>query len=139
MYIINQHFPETNFSKKDIDINKHYSAQKMICGIYNYKRSDAEFIVNLNRYAKRLTTRDLQPKFVFDELLEFCEQHKIIRPKYSTLQRIVSKAISREEKRLTLKLERLLNKIEKNHLDSLLAKDALFHNLTLLKKDPKNF
>ena len=139
LYIINQHFPETNFPKKDIDINKHYTAQKMICGIYNYKRSDAAFIVNLNRYAKRLTTRDLQPKFVFDELLEFCEQHKIIRPKYSTLQGIVSKAISREENRLTLKLERLLNKIEKADLDSLLAKEDLFHNLTLLKKDPKNF
>lgn len=139
LYIINQHFPETNFPKKDIDINKHYAAQKMICDIYKYKRSNAEFIANLNRYAKRLTTRDLQPKFVFDELLEFCEQHKIIRPKYSTLQGIVSKAISREENRLTLKLERLLNKIEKANLDSLLAKEDLFHNLTLLKKDPKNF
>ncbi|HGU7253709.1 TPA: Tn3 family transposase [Legionella pneumophila] len=139
LYIINQHFPETNFPKKDIDINKHYAAQKMIFGIYKYKRSDAEFITNLNRYAKRLTTRDLQPKFVFDELLEFCEQNKIIRPKYSTLQGIVSKAISREENRLTLKLERLLNKDEKTDLDSLLAKEDLFHNLTLLKKDPKSF
>ncbi|HHW4373609.1 TPA: Tn3 family transposase, partial [Legionella pneumophila] len=61
------------------------------------------------------------------------------RPKYSTLQSIVSKAINREENRLTLKLERLLNKGEKADLDSLLAKDDLFHNLTLLKKDPKNF
>ncbi|MBA3537627.1 MAG: DUF4158 domain-containing protein [Tatlockia sp.] len=139
LYIINQHFPGTKLFKKDIDINKHYAAQKMICDIYKSKRSDAKFIANLNGYAKRLTTRDLQPKFVFDELLEYCEQHQIIRPKYSTLQSIVSKAISREENRLTLKLERLLNKVEKTDLDSLLAKGDLFHNLTLLKKDPKNF
>ncbi|HGC5671331.1 TPA: DUF4158 domain-containing protein, partial [Legionella pneumophila] len=138
-FIIKQHFPGTNFPKKDIDINKHYAAQKMICDIYSYTRSGAEFIANLGRHAKKLTSRDLQPKFVFDELLEFCEQHKTIRPKYSTLQSIVSKAINREENRLTLKLERLLNKGEKADLDSLLAKDDLFHNLTLLKKDPKNF
>lgn len=138
-FIINQHFPGTNFPKKNIDINKHYSAQKMICDIYGYTRSNVEFIAKLNQHAKKLTSRNLQPKFVFDELLEFCERHKTIRPKYSTLQSIVSKAILREENRLNLKLERLLNKTEKADLDSLLTKEDLFHHLTLLKKDPKSF
>lgn len=49
-----------------------------------------------------LTILDLLSTFIFDELLEFFEQHNIICPKYSTLQDIVSKAISREN-RLTLK------------------------------------
>ncbi|MDR3441944.1 MAG: DUF4158 domain-containing protein [Legionella sp.] len=79
----------------------------MICDIYGYTRSGAEFIADLSRHAKKLTSRDLQPKFVFDELLEFFEQYKTIYPKYSILQSIVSKAISREENRLILKLERL--------------------------------
>ena len=138
-FIINQHYPDTKFPEKSVDINKHYAAQKVICEIYHYIRSSKDFIDNLTSYAKKLTIRDLQPKFVFDELLELCEQRKTIRPKYSTLQTIVSKAIIREENRLTQKLDRLLNKVEKADLDDLLAKEDLFHHLTLLKKDPKNF
>lgn len=139
LFIINKHFPGTDFPEREVDINKHYSAQKMLCEIYGYRRCNNDFTVNLFQHAKKLTMRDLQPKFVFEELMGFCEQNQVIRPKYSSLQKIVSKAINREENRLVLKLERLMNKAEKADLDSLLTKDDLFYNLTLLKKDPKNF
>ena len=82
-FIINQHYPESKFPEKNIDINKHYAAQKLICEVYHYIRSSKDFIDNLTRDAKKLTIRDLQSKFVFDELLELCEYYDI-----DTLQKI---------------------------------------------------
>ncbi|ASG68858.1 hypothetical protein CDV26_11120 [Francisella halioticida] len=71
--------------------------------------------------------------------MHYCEQHQIIRPKYSTLQSIVSKAILREENRLVVKLGSLLNKESKDTLDSLISNDNTISSLALLKQDAKSF
>ncbi len=105
--------------------------------IYKYTRYEAKFETELSRQAKRLSKRDLTPRFIFDELLHYCEQFRIIRPKYSTLQSLVSKAIAREENRLTTKLAVLLDKNSRIILDSLLTKNDTISSLALLKKDPK--
>ena len=66
-------------------------------------------------------------------LLNFCEQQKTVRPKYSTLQSLVSLSILREEKRLGEKLSWLLDKTSRETLDQLLNSNATISNLTLLK------
>lgn len=71
--------------------------------------------------------------------MHYCEQHQIIRPKYSTLQSIVSRAILREENRLVVKLGNLLNKVSKDTLDSLVSNDKTISSLALLKQDAKSF
>lgn len=136
-YILKAHFSNTSHLPDSITKEKHYAAQKNIMAIYKYKRYDASFETNLGRQAKRLSKRDLTPRFIFDELLHYCEQYRIIRPKYSTLQSLVSKAIAREENRLTTKLAVLLDKDSRTILDSLLTKNDTISSLALLKKDPK--
>ena len=138
-YIINRYYPKQSIPKKLVDKNKYYAAQHFIMKIYNYRRCDSEFQIELARQANRLSQRDLTPRFIFDELLHHCEQHQIIRPKYSTLQSIVSRAILREENRLAVKLGNLLNKESKDTLDSLVSNDKTISSLALLKQDAKSF
>ena len=78
--------------------------------MHGYSRHSAQFEIELVRQANRLSKRDLTPRFIFDELLHYCEQYQVVRPKYSTLQSMVSKAITREENRLLTKLENILDK-----------------------------
>tara|TARA_R110002167_G_scaffold214705_1_gene419482 strand:+ start:1380 stop:3755 length:2376 start_codon:yes stop_codon:yes gene_type:complete len=138
-FIINKNFPKIVFPKKNTARNKHYAAQNLILKTHGYKRYDSVFALELSRQAKRLSKRDLNSKFIFDELLGFCEQHKVIRPKYSTLQSLVSSAVLREENRLSDKLVRLLDKPSRETLDKLLDNDETVSDLALLKQDPKTF
>jgi hypothetical protein len=78
-FIINTHYPEAKFPKKDTARNRHYQSQRCILDIHSYKRYDASSAIIFDQQVKKLSKRDLNPKFIFDELLGFCEQHKIVR------------------------------------------------------------
>lgn len=138
-FIINNNFPTVKFPGKEASRNKYYAAQKVILNTYDFKRYDAKSAIEFDKQAKRLSKRDLSAKFIFDELLGFCEHQKTVRPKYSTLQSLVSSSISREENRLGERLGRLLSKSSRETLDKLLNSDDTISDLTLLKQDPKTF
>jgi hypothetical protein len=40
------------------------------------------------------------PKYLFDSILDYCHQHKIIRPTYSKAQDLVSTAYNNEKRRI---------------------------------------
>lgn len=63
----------------------------------------------------------------------------MIRPAYSRMQTIVSEALHHERDRVIKKLTLLLDRSTKSELDKLLENDGSFYQITLLKKDPKNF
>ena len=138
-YIINRYFKGLNFPQSNTSKDKHYEAQDAILKIYNYQRYSNVFEPELNRQAKRLSTIDLKLGFVFDELLHYCELKQVIRPQYSTLQKLVSNAVTREENRLIIKLSRLLDMNIRKQLDSLVESTDTVSALSLLKKDPKSF
>jgi TnpA family transposase len=136
-YILNRYYSKSLLTKPKASKDKHYDAQKFILKTYEYKRYDGKFTTELTKQAKRLSKRDLTPRFVFDGLLDHCENHQIIRPEYSTLQTLVSGALLREENRLSVKLAALLDKSSRIVLDDLIAKGETVSELALLKKDPK--
>ncbi|WP_440651940.1 Tn3 family transposase [Cysteiniphilum sp. 19S12-1] len=136
-YIQNRYYPNSSKKIKAVNRNKHYATQRFIMQAYGYRRYDAKFELELTKQANRLSQRDLTPRFIFDELLHYCEQYQIVRPKYSTLQSIVSRAITREEKRLLTKLGNLLDKASRVTIDGLISNEKTISDLALLKKDPK--
>lgn len=137
-FIINCYFQEEKFPKKNIGIHQHYSNQKAILELHRYQKANTQFLIELAQHAKQLVKRDIAPIFIFDELLNYCEQRKIIRPAYSTLEGIVATTIRHEEDRLIDILGSLTSKSTRDAIDHLLSCDDLFYNLTLLKKDPKS-
>ena len=137
LYIKERYYPQISIPKSNVSKDKYYASQKEIMRIYKYKRYDSCFAINLEKQAKRLAKRDLTKKNIFENLLNFCEKNNVIRPEYSTLQSIISRAVIREEKRLIVKLGTLLNKASRNTLDDLIASSDTISNLSLLKKDPK--
>jgi hypothetical protein len=138
-FIINNHFPKTVFPKNEVTRNKHYGAQRAILKICGYRRYNAESSLLFSKQLNRLAKRDFNPQFILEELLNFCEHQMVIRPKYSTLQSLVSSGILRQEKILFDKLGRLLDKDSRTSLDKLLENESTMADLTLIKKDPKSF
>ena len=90
---------------------------------------------------EKLTRQLNKPIIIFQELLLYLEQSKIVFPQYTTLQDILGKAIVAEEERLcALVLEGITPKIA-NLLENLftLKDDKNTYDLTALKRYPKNF
>src|SRR3546814_20854358 len=60
----------------------------------------ASFLPQLAQQAEQIVRRDVMPGFVAAELIVWLSEHKIIRPGHTTLQELVSEALSTERRRL---------------------------------------
>ena len=138
-YIINNYFPGVPYPKKKITDHHYYKNQKLILRRFNQRIATKGDKSKLRQYGKKLAKRHVYPRFIFDELLSYCQQNGIIRPFYSTLQDMVSDSLKVERKRMMNKMSSLLTPKIRGALDDLLKSDDTFYRLTLLKKDPKDF
>ncbi|MCU7954589.1 MAG: Tn3 family transposase [gamma proteobacterium symbiont of Bathyaustriella thionipta] len=138
-FILKTYFPDAPFPKKQISKNYHYKNRALLMKKYGLADSNNEFEKRLIKEARSIAKRHVLPKFVLQELLSFCLQQNVLRPSYSTLQELVSSALNDERDRLINKLYRDASKGLRDQLDNLLENDELFYNLTLIKKDQKNF
>jgi len=138
-FVINNYFPDVPFPKKQISKHYHYDNQKRLLKRFEFKPFTSKEHVKIQRQAIKLAQRHVYPRFIFDELLGFCRQCNLIRPAYSTMQAIVAIALQKERDRVLNKMSSYLNKRARLALDALLENDDSFYQITLLKKDPKDF
>jgi len=139
LFIFKRYFPNETVSTKQTSKRQHYSNQKKILMLYNKTLFSGDFLDILSLQGKKLAKRDVNARFMFDELLNFCQQSNVVRPAYSTMQSVISSALKKERQRLINKILSLLDKDAKTALDHLLKNDEFRYQLTLLKKDPKDF
>jgi hypothetical protein len=138
-FIMQLYFPGEPFPKKQVSKNHHYQNRCAVMNQFGLRDADAGFQSQLLKEAKALAKRHVLSRFVLEELLSYCQLKNVLRPAYSSLQNIVSIALREERKRLVTKLYTDADKGLREQLDRLLANDELFYNLTLLKKDQKDF
>jgi hypothetical protein len=79
------------------------------------------------------------PGFVSADLIVWLNEHKIIRPGYTTLQELVSEILSTELRRLGGLLGEALDDEAKAALAQLLVRDDTLSQLAALKQDTKDF
>ncbi len=80
---------------------------------------------NIPKKVKSLAKRHVIPKFVLQEMLAYCQQKKVLRPSYSTFQKIVAAALKYERNRLTTRLYKDADKKFRDQLDKLSRTIAL--------------
>lgn len=138
-YVIKTYFPSEKFPKTKVSKRHHYDNRNAILKKYGAFLYSSHHKDKALRYARELMKQHAVPKYVFDSLLEYFHQHKIIRPSYTTLQEMVSEALNSEKNRLSNKVYTLIDKPFRELLAEFLEKDELFYQLTTLKKDQKDF
>ena len=92
--------------------------------------------------ATELARRDMTPSFIGLELLAVLRDRKIVRPGYTTLQSVISTALTVERKRLNHLVETALDTQTVKALRDLLARTETLPELAALaelKKDARNF
>jgi Domain of unknown function (DUF4158) len=81
----------------------------LIAERFGYRLWSADFLPQLVQQAAQIVRRDVTPGFIVAELIAYLNEHKIVRPGYTTLQDLISEALSAERLRLGGLLEEVLD------------------------------
>jgi TnpA family transposase len=138
-FIMRCYFSVKRIAKIDISKHEHYVQCLKIAELYGYQRWSKNHTRALNDYLATIIKRDVTTGFIVIELIAFLKKRKIIRPGYTTLQNIISNALSIERKRIISILKQNISEENKNTLFKLLTKDDILSGLAALKQDAKNF
>ncbi len=139
LFILEQYFPTEVFSPEEITKYQYYAQCEMLAKHFGYQLWANKFEPLLLRHINALIKKDINPQFIVMELLSFLREKKIMRPKYTTLQVILSRALSEERKRLLSIMDRSMSKEDKHNLDNLLLEESTLSGLAEIKTDTKDF
>jgi TnpA family transposase len=138
-FVLSRYFNGQVFAPKTISKHEHYTQRALIAGLFGYRQWSADFLPQLAQQAAQIVRRDVTPGFIVAELIAWLNEHKIVRPGYTTLQELISEALSAERQRLGGLLAEVLDDAAKAALAQLLVRDDTLSELAALKQDAKDF
>jgi TnpA family transposase len=138
-FVAQHYFREASSVCKTITDHEYYAQRKLITDFFGYSLWSGAIGTHLDTYAVQIVRRDITPGFVATELICWLNEKKIVRPGYSTLQKIISKALSAERQRLAGILSSALDAETQKTLNALLKKDDALSGLAVLKQEAKDF
>lgn len=138
-FVLSRYFHGETFERKSITKHEHYIQRERVAELFGYRTWTADLLPQLGQQAAQIARRDATPGFVAAELIVWLNEHKIIRPGYTTLQEMVSETLSAERRRLGGLLAEALDDAAKVALAQLLVRDDTLSQLAALKQDAKNF
>ena len=72
----------------------------MIAALFGYRLWAADCLTQLAQLAAQIVRRDVTPGFIVAKPIAWLNERKIVRPGYTTLQTLISEALSAERGRL---------------------------------------
>lgn len=138
-FVLSRYFHEESLPDKLPSKYERYAQRNKICALYDYQPWSSALASQLQLQAAHIVHRDVTPGFVATELIIWLNEHKIIRPGYTTLQELVSQALSRERQRLGRILLEQLDDATISGLDKLIERDDTLSRLAILRQDARDF
>lgn len=139
-YVLKQHFND----KKMIDLSTvhkltRFKQQRLILERFDYHSCGPEERKQIEKKAYYAVTISGKPIFIFREIMNYLNEQRIVVPGYSFIQETVSQAITFEQNRLTSIMQNHLKQPDIQALRTLLEDTQGLYELTLLKREPKDF
>ncbi len=138
-FLIKEYFGGKSISLKPITQYEHYAQIKQIAQLYNYNLWSNKFTEPLYLHILKISKRDMNIKFILTELMRFLLNKRIVLPAYSTLQKIIGKALNDEYSRLERIIANFITEESKAIIEKLLVREDILSYLAVLKQDAKNF
>lgn len=136
-FILEHYFSSIKLKQFVVSDYEFFEQRRLITAQFGYRRWSTEYKPILQNHLQILVRRDITLDFLIMELLAFLQQEKIIRPSHTTLQKMISLALTEERKRLADIIHQHLNNKEKLQWQILLNKEDTLSKLALLKQDAK--
>jgi len=139
-FVVSQYFPGKDITTlKPLTKPTRLIQQRIILDLFEYHVCGPGEKEALQAKAQRAAMLSTQPAFIIRELIEFMENERIVAPGYSTLQDIVSRAVTHERSRIGCLLSQTLTPDIKQRLDTLLHAEEHVQRITALKREAKDF
>jgi hypothetical protein len=138
-FVLSRYFNGYTFEPHTITKHEYFAQRAQIAELFKFQLSSADFLPQLRQQADQIVRRDVTPGFIVAELIAYLNGHRIVRPGYTTLQTLISEALSAERQRLGSLLADVLDEVAKNALAQLLVRDDTLSQLAALKQDAKDF
>jgi hypothetical protein len=139
-YVLEQHFNSENIAEISfVDRDTRLRQQYIILDLFGYRNCNAPERRRLEEKARQAATVCGKPLYVFGELTRFLEEERIVAPEYSSLQDMVGAALTFEQNRLAEIMRRRLTPSDREALKALLHDSEGLHEITRLKRDPRDF
>ena len=138
-FVLTRYFNDQAFEPHTITKHEHYAQRTLIAKQFGYRLWSTDALPQLVQQANQIVRRDITPGFIVAELIVYLNEHKIVRPGLTTLQELISEALSAERRRLGVLLDEVLDGEAKAALAQLLVRDDTLSELAALKQDAKSF
>ena len=138
-FILQQYFENQTVELQTISKHEHYAQCNEIATLLGYRPWAKEHESILHTYAEKIIRRDMNQKFIAMEVLDYLQHQKIIRPRYTTLQAVVSTIINTEYDRLAEIMTNCLTHEDIILLKNLITEEDTLSKLAALKQDAKDF
>jgi TnpA family transposase len=138
-FVLTCYFKDQPFHRQAITKHEHYTQRTMIAALFGYRLWSADFLTQLAQQAAQIVRRDVTPGFIVAEFIAWLNERKIVRPGHTTLQTLISEALSAERGRLGGLLAEMLDESARQALAQMLVRDDTLSELAALKQDAKNF
>ena len=138
-FVLTRYFEGQVVTLEAVTMYERYTQRALIADHFGYRLWAADFLAPLRQHAAQIVRRDVTPGFVVAELIAYLQEHKIVRPGYTTLQTLISAALSTERRRLGTLLADAVDGAAKEALAQLLIRDDTLSALAALKQDAKDF
>jgi len=99
-FALSRYFNDQVVVPKTISKHEHYTQRALVAELFGYRLWSADFLPQLAQQATQIVRRDVTPGFIVAELIAWLNEHKIVRPGYTTLQELISETLSVERRRL---------------------------------------
>ena len=138
-FVLTRYFANQAFEPHAVTQHEHYTQRARIAALFGYRLWSADCLPVLAQQAAQIVRRDVTPGFIVAELIAWLNEHQIVRPGYTTLQEVISEALSAERRRLGSLLTEGLDETAQAALAQLLVRDDTLSELAALKQDAKDF
>ena len=138
-YIQEQYFPEFQITNLMVSKKTRLKQQRMILTLFDYRNCDAATRLKLKNKARSAARVCGKPVYILREVLRDLEEQRVVVPGYTFLQETVGKALTFEQNRMVDILRNHLTASNTDHLDALLENTSGLHEITCLKKEPRDF
>jgi len=139
-YVRDKYFPAfVDDADPEIAEGTRLKQQKLILDFCKYQNADAAIRRMLEARAQKTAAVCGRPIYVFREMMHHLAEQRIVAPGYSVMQNIVGSALAKEQRRLADIAHKQIDPTAKVALDRLLEDTRGLHEITLLKRDPRDF
>jgi hypothetical protein len=138
-YIQEQYFPDFQTTELKVSKKTRLKQQRLILELFNYQNCDASARPKLEVRARHAAKVCGKPIYIFREIMHELKEQRIVAPGYTFLQEAVGKALTFEQNRIVGILRYHLKPSDTDTLNGLLKDSSGLHEITYLKREPKDF